>query len=198
MAKHSTRADILQAGLRTMFRMGYNGCGVRDIVNEAGLPQGSFTNHYRSKEAFAAEVLDVYFEHVKELVAQALDDESRTPRARLRRYLDIITRRLRDDGFTRGCLIGDLSLEAPQHSELLRQKLINIYDEWRKPFATCIAQAQAAGEIADTFRANDLADFLLSSWEGAILRMKVERSAAPLERFKRIAFQTVFTNEPPR
>lgn len=198
MAKNSARADILQAGLRTMFRMGYNGCGVRDIVSEAGLPQGSFTNHYRSKEAFAAEVLDVYFEHVKELVGQTLDDVSRTPRERLRRYLDLITRRLRDDGFTRGCLIGDLSLEAPQHSELLRQKLITIYDEWRKPFSACIAQAQAAGEIADTFRANDLADFLLSSWEGAILRMKVERSAAPLERFKRIAFQTVFTKEPSR
>jgi hypothetical protein len=32
----------------------------------------------------------------------------------------------------------------------------------------------------------------LASWEGAILRMKVERSPAALERFKTIAFETVF------
>ncbi len=39
----------------------------------------------------------------------------------------------------------------------------------------------------------DLADFLLASWQGAILRMKVERSPAALERFKSIVFETVFS-----
>ena len=42
----------------------------------------------------------------------------------------------------------------------------------------------------------ELAEFLLASWQGAILRMKVERSPAPLERFKKIAFQTVFKEMP--
>ena len=41
------------------------------------------------------------------------------------------------------------------------------------------------------------AEFLLSSWEGAILRMKVERNAEPLERFKRIVFVTVFKEPSP-
>jgi TetR/AcrR family transcriptional repressor of nem operon len=73
---------------------------------------------------------------------------------------------------------------------MLRTRLQQIYVEWLKPFAACIAQAQAAGELDTDFKPLDLADFLISSWEGAILRMKVERSAAPLERFKRIAFRT--------
>ena len=55
-----------------MFRKGFVGAGVRDIVAEASAPQGSFTNHFRSKEAFAREVLDRYFEHVKGLIAQTL------------------------------------------------------------------------------------------------------------------------------
>jgi TetR/AcrR family transcriptional repressor of nem operon len=38
----------------------------------------------------------------------------------------------------------------------------------------------------------DLADFLLAGWLGSIMRMKVERNSAPLERFKAIAFSTVF------
>jgi TetR/AcrR family transcriptional repressor of nem operon len=75
---------------------------------------------------------------------------------------------------------------------MLRTRLAEIFAEWRSPFAACIAEGQGAGEIAATFAPEDLADFLLSSWEGAILRMKVERSTEPLERFKRIAFATVF------
>lgn len=192
MPKPSLREDILDAGLKVMFRRGYMGSGVRDIVAEAGAPQGSFTNHFRSKEDFAKEVLNRYFEHVKTLVAEALDDPKLTPRQRLRKYLDIITKRLAADDYARGCLIGDFSLEAAQHSEMLRGRLAAIFIEWRAPFAKCIGEAQAAGEIEAEFPALDLAEFLLASWQGAIMRMKVERNAKPLERFKTIAFKTVF------
>jgi TetR/AcrR family transcriptional regulator, transcriptional repressor for nem operon len=196
MAKHSHRDSILQAGLKVMFRQGFVGASVRDIVAEAAAPQGSFTNHFRSKEEFARAVLDRYFDDLKLLVAETLTDGSRRPRQRLKRYLDLITERLARDGFKRGCLIGDFSLEAAPQSEMLRARLASIFSEWRSPFAACIAEAQSAGEIALTFAPEELAEFLLASWEGAVLRMKVERSGEPLERFKRIAFATVF-KEPP-
>jgi TetR/AcrR family transcriptional repressor of nem operon len=192
MARHSNKDALKAAGLSVMFRRGYHGSGIRDVVAEAGVPQGSFTNHFRSKEAFALEVLDDYFDHTRRLVDEALGDRSRSPRERLRRYLEGVTSRLAADHFTRGCLIGDFSLETTQVSEPLRQRLQEIYAEWLKPFAACIAEAQSTGEISDRFAADDLADFLLSSWEGAILRMKVERDPAPLDRFRRIAFGTVF------
>jgi TetR/AcrR family transcriptional regulator, transcriptional repressor for nem operon len=192
MPKPSNRDRILEAGLKVMYRKGFVGAGVRDIVAEASAPQGSFTNHFRSKEEFAREVLDLYFDRTKRLVAEALEDDGLSPRRRLRRYLDIITDRLAGAEFGRGCLIGDFSLEAAPQSEMLRTRLGEIFAEWRSAFAACIAEGQATGEIAATFAPEDLADFLLSSWEGAILRMKVERNAEPLERFKRIVFATMF------
>lgn len=191
MPKPSLRDAILHAGLKVMFRAGYNGASVRNIAAAAGAPQGSFTNHFRSKEAFAGEVLDRYFDYVKGLVAEALNDASLTPRQRLRRYLDIITGKLAAEGWSRGCLIGDLSLEASGSSELLRARLAEIFREWRAPFAACIAEAQAKGEIGTEFKPVELAEFLLASWQGAILRMKVERSPAALRRFKSIVFATV-------
>jgi TetR/AcrR family transcriptional repressor of nem operon len=195
MARKSLREQILDAGFKVMYRSGYVGSGVREIVAEASAPQGSFTNHFESKEAFAAEVLDRFFEHTKRLVAEALENRNLRPRDRLKRYLDIITERLATVNFSRGCLIGDFSLEAAPHSELLRKRLAAIFLEWRKPFAACIAEGQKAGEIPSTFDATDLADFLLSSWEGAILRAKVERTPAALERFKAIVFQTIFKGD---
>jgi len=106
-----------------MFRSGYQGASVRDICAAAGVPQGSFTNHFRSKEAFAQEVLDRYFANLKESVKKGLDDKSLTPRQRLKRYLDIISDVLAGAKWNRGCLIGDFSLETTAHSKLLRDRL---------------------------------------------------------------------------
>jgi TetR/AcrR family transcriptional repressor of nem operon len=193
--KPSLREDILNAGLRVMFQAGYQGATVRDICAAAGAPHGSFTNHFRTKEAFAREVLDRYFATLQGYVRRALEDRSLTPRQRLERYLEIISDVLEGDRWNRGCLIGDFSLETSSQSALLRDRLEAIFQEWRAPFAACIAEAQANGEIEATFDPIDLAEFLLASWEGAILRMKVERGPAALERFRKIAFQTVFKEQ---
>src|SRR6266481_9842462 len=193
MSKPFLREDLVNAGLKVMFRSGYTAASVRDICEAAGVPLGSFTNHFRSKEAFAQEVLDRYFAHLKGLVKQALDDKSLTPRQQLKRYLDIISGVLADAKWNRGCLIGDFSLETTSQSKLLRERLEAIFQEWRASFASCIAEAQTAGEIDSTLDPMDLAEFLLASWEGAILRMKVERGPAALDRFKNIVFQTVFS-----
>jgi TetR/AcrR family transcriptional regulator, transcriptional repressor for nem operon len=195
MSQRSLREDILNAGLKVMFQSGYIGATVRDICAAAGAPQGSFTNHFRSKEAFTQEVLDRYFTDLKTVVSKALNDKSLTPRQRLKRYLEIITRHLEGAKWNRGCLIGDLSLEASLQSKHLRNRLEEIFREWRKPFAQCISEAQTEGEIDTKFKAIDLAEFLLASWEGAILRMKVEGGPAALDRFKNIIFETVFKEQ---
>jgi TetR/AcrR family transcriptional regulator, transcriptional repressor for nem operon len=188
----SLRENILDAGLKVMFRSGYFGSSVRDICAAAKAPHGSFTNHFRSKERFTKEVLDRYFENLQVRVEKALGDRKLTARQRLQRYLELITDALANDGWSRGCLIGDFSIETSAVSKLIRQRLEAIFQEWRAPFAECIAEAQANGEIDATFDAAELAEFFLASWEGAILRMKVERGPAPLERFRKIIFQTVF------
>ena len=62
---------------------------------------------------------------------------------------------------------------------MLRERLVAIFMEWRGLFAACIHEAQTSGEIDNTFAPDELADFLLASWEGAILRMKVTRTGEP-------------------
>ena len=57
MPKPSHREKILTEGLRVVHERGFAGASVRDIVQAAGVPQGSFTNHFASKEAFGLEVL---------------------------------------------------------------------------------------------------------------------------------------------
>ena len=192
MSRPSIRGELLEAGYQLLWKGGYAGIGVRDIASLANARPGSFTNHFRSKEDFAEEVLDRYCAHVQGLIEESLSDPVLSPVGRLRKYLDAITTRLIDADCERGCMVGNFSLEVANHSERLRLKLLEIFERWRKPLAVCIAEGQGAGEITDSFSADELADFLLSSWQGAILRMKVSRSWEPLECFKRVVFATVF------
>jgi hypothetical protein len=47
--------------------------------------------------------------------------------------------------------IADFSLETSTQSKLLRQRLEAIFEEWRAPFASRIAEGQALGEIESSF-----------------------------------------------
>lgn len=191
----SSRAALLAAGRRIMFNSGFHGASVRDIVRGAGAAQGSFTNHFRSKEAFAQEVVADYTAYVQTLMQQTLCNRNLTPVVRLQQYFDTIIARLAADEWQRGCLVGDFSLEIPNYSQPLRMQLQQTFAEWRQVFAACIAEGQADGSIRNKQGAADLAEFVLASWQGAMLRMKVERSPAPLHRFKKIIFETIITKE---
>ena len=60
MTRHNVREQIVDAGLKTLLEKGFNACGVRDITDAAGVPTGSFYNHFASKEALGAEIVGRY------------------------------------------------------------------------------------------------------------------------------------------
>src|SRR3989475_8146029 len=79
MPKPSHRETILTEGLRVVLERGFCGASVRDVVQAAGVPQGSFTNHFASKEAFGLEILDLYFAQVREGIQKTLRSDSLPP-----------------------------------------------------------------------------------------------------------------------
>src|ERR1700733_13523826 len=60
MPKPNAHQKIVDAGLKVLIEKGFNGCGVQDITTAAGVPKGSFYNHFESKEALGAEVVERY------------------------------------------------------------------------------------------------------------------------------------------
>ncbi|MGV9307884.1 TetR family transcriptional regulator C-terminal domain-containing protein [Nonomuraea sp. NPDC003727] len=191
MARPSKKDQLLDQGMEAVRRTGLVGASVRTITAAAGVPLGSFSNHFASKEDFGLAVIDRYFTDVRAIVAATLDDTGRPPLERLRAYFDAITERLRAREWHDGCLIGNTSLDSTETSEAIRTHLAQIFTEWHEPFARCLDEAQRAGQIALPLPAPDFADFLMASWQGAMLRMKVERSSDPLERFTTVVFGTL-------
>jgi TetR/AcrR family transcriptional repressor of nem operon len=191
MPKPSHRDKLLQKGLKVVLAQGYGGASVRDIVRAAGVPQGSFTNHFTSKEAFAQEVLDLYFSMVRTNIDKTLRNDSLPPLRRLRAWFDLQIAFLRKGEFRRGCLIGNFIIEAGDQSKLIRQRLTEMFTDINESIVYCLKAAVDAGELSASTDIREVASFLYSSWHGAILQSKVELSVKPLERFKRVLFSQI-------
>ena len=191
MPKPSHREKILTEGLRVVHERGFAGASVRDIVQAAGVPQGSFTNHFASKEAFGLEVLDLYYARGSKLMRETLRNDALPPLQRLGAYIDATKDRLNRNGMRNGCLYGNFTAEASDHSEILRQRLVEIFAEVQASFAYCLRAAVKAGELSPNLDCDEIAAFIVSSLQGANLLAKAQRSPVPIERFKQILFSTI-------
>jgi TetR/AcrR family transcriptional regulator, transcriptional repressor for nem operon len=186
MTRHNVREQIVDAGLKTLLEKGFNACGVRDITNAAGVPTGSFYNHFASKEALGAEIVERYAQENSR--RKALRDKRLSPLERLRRHFDGLGQMYADLDYGRGCLLGNFSAELADHSPLIRERLAALFASWTKDIEEAVRDAQADGTMSSKLDPADLAAFLLDAYEGALLRARVEKSGAPLDRFMTIAF----------
>ncbi len=131
MSKISNKDKILANGLQVVLERGYVGASVRDIVEAAGVPQGSFTNHFASKEAFSLEILDRYFANSRAVMAETLRNEALAPLKRLRAYIDASIGAIRNHGTKKVCMVANFAAEASDHSEIIRKLDSVIYSEER-------------------------------------------------------------------
>ena len=191
MAKTNVRERLLDAGLETLHRCGFNGCGVQEIAETAGVPKGSFYNHFESKEALGAAVLERYWEQRGGSMLRLLEGPDIGPRGRLCHYFAVLAANMANRGYTGGCLIGNLGAELSDHSELVRDGVARAFAGWTEALETCIQEGQNLGEISGDYDAALLASFLINAWEGAVLRAKVQKNGASFEEFNQIVFGTL-------
>jgi TetR/AcrR family transcriptional regulator, transcriptional repressor for nem operon len=191
MRKPSNRDKILTQGLRVVHERGFGGASVRDIVQAAGVPQGSFTNHFASKEAFGLEILEIYFANNRRVIDETLRNETLSPLQRLRAYIDVSKSQFDPETIRSGCLLGNLSAETSEHSELIRQRLTEIFAEVEQSVAYCLKAAVEAGEVSVDIDCDEVAGFIVASLQGATLLAKAQRSLVPLERLEQVLFSMV-------
>jgi TetR/AcrR family transcriptional repressor of nem operon len=190
MPRPSVKEDIVEAALKVLHQRGFNATGVQDITDAAGVPKGSFYNHFESKEALGAEALERYWQGALHSL-EILKDDGLPPLARLQSYF----RKLNDLGrkykYRPGCMVGNLSTEMSDQSPLIRERLAGILAKWTRAIEDCVKQAQSDGALRRDIEARAIAAFMLNSWEGAVLRAKVDRSSVPLDQFEQIVFTSL-------
>ncbi|HWW83626.1 MAG TPA: TetR family transcriptional regulator C-terminal domain-containing protein, partial [Vicinamibacterales bacterium] len=188
----NVREKLIEAGLEMLYRAGFNGSGVQDITDLAGVPKGSFYNHFESKEALALAALERHWTLGSQRRA-VLYDESVEPVERLRRYFNLLGEVLAGRGYSRGCFLGNFSLELSDQSPAVRDRLSTLLAAWTAALEHCIRDAQQTGAVRHDLDAHVLATFLLSAWEGAVLRAKVDKQGMALDQFMTVTFSTILS-----
>ncbi|MEO6815076.1 MAG: TetR family transcriptional regulator C-terminal domain-containing protein [Edaphobacter sp.] len=187
----TTREHLLEVGLRQLRSTGYTATGVKEVLDLAQVPKGSFYHYFASKEAFVTELFERYALQEGERVRRILGDTSISPLKRLRVYFEELFSVVGQRGDITGCLVGAMSLEVADHNPRLQAKLQSMYTVWQASIADVLRQAIKQGELKKATKPEPLAEFLLNSYEGALVRMKGEKNDRPLDNFLHFAFDVL-------
>ena len=191
MKSKDKKSEIIEIGTELVAVKGYNATGIDAVLKLAGVPKGSFYNYFRSKEDFGMAIIDQFAVQYEAKLRLFFDDATIAPLDRLRTYFEHSLAHLSENQFTKGCLIGNLGQELADQNERFRARLEVIFQDWRKQFAACLAEAQAQGALASDAAPEVIADFVLAGWEGAILRAKVMKSPETIRNFIDTLYATV-------
>ncbi len=184
MSKREAKKDhILCAGLEVMKSHGYNGTSVKDIVDAASVPKGSFYNYFDSKETFAVEALEKVAEEAMASGRAVLSNRQLPPLRRLQQYFELGAEVANDCDYKVGCFFGNMCQEMSDSNDTIRQKVRQILKRKTQLIADVVAEAQSQGTLKKDVEAMVLAEFLFNAWEGALMRMKASRCKEPLDAF---------------
>jgi TetR/AcrR family transcriptional repressor of nem operon len=187
LARPSVRNLILEAGMKRFIERGFTACSVQDITDAAGVPKGSFYNHFKSKEALAAQILTEYGQGNTD--RSILSNPEISALARLKKHFAAL-----NEYFSRcndGCLVGKFMAEVSDDTPLIREKLVSVLNLWGEQISSSIKEGQEQGSIRKDLKADDLAAFLIDSYEGAVLRTRVEKSPRALKSFVKVVFSSI-------
>ncbi len=190
----STRDKLLEIGARAIAEKSFNSCGLAEILRRAGVPKGSFYHYFSSKEDFGVALIEKACAEYVELLQPIVSDRRRAPLERLRAVFELSREECVANGAARQCLIPKLALETSQLSEPVHAAVKYAYDQWSAILARVIREAQAEGKIGRSHDPDRLANVLVMLWEGATIRMQIDRSLQPVDDFLAFVFDSLLAD----
>jgi TetR/AcrR family transcriptional repressor of nem operon len=182
LQKLTNRENLLSQGVTLLMQQGYHGTGLKEILDAVQIPKGSFYNYFGSKENFAAEAIQHYINPFIDQLSGHLQNPDNDALSALQCYFNELITELEKADYKGGCLLGNLMGEIGDTSDLCKKSLQSAVHRYRNLLQDGLLKAQQEGTARTDKTAEDMADLLVNMWQGALLRMKIEQSSAPLKQ----------------
>ncbi len=189
--KTDTKLRLLEIGAHIILLKGYNSTGIKEILDKAGIPKGSFYFYFKSKEAYGLEILDYYSIQVLSLLEQNLNNIEETIPIRIKTFFNDFLNPFCELDFKGGCPFGNIALEMADLNEAFRTKIKSIFDLMITQIAQKIQEGIEKGEIKEVDDSRAISEFIFFSWEGIIMQMKLNKNKLPLVNFNKQVFETL-------
>ncbi|MFG2086501.1 MULTISPECIES: TetR/AcrR family transcriptional regulator [unclassified Spirillospora] len=171
-----TRTRLLEASAQLFREQGYAGTGLKQITAAGGAPWGSLYHFFPGgKEQLGAEAVthsgNRYLKLFDLVFAGADGDLVDSVRDFFRLSADA----LRKSDWADGCPIATVALEVASTSEPLRHACAEVFASWE-----AAAARRLAGAGIPEARAAELATYVLSAFEGALVLSRTAHDVRPL------------------
>jgi len=181
MQAKTSREKIIADCQALLWRNGVNGTSMNDIAEKAAILKGSFYNYFKSKEEFVSAVLDSYAQKWETNVVAIFREKKQNARTQFKAYFARMKEMASSMQYTQGSLVGNLAQELSGASEKFAKETESVFKRMQTYLAEALKNAQARGELSRNDDADTLAEIMINSIEGAILRSKTQRSTRPIE-----------------
>jgi len=190
--KTTKKNEIIRKSIHVMFEKGYNGTGVKDLTDAAGIPKGSLYNYFESKEDYLKEALYLYYNEMSAKQFNILADKNLGPLDRIKNFYATMIEDFEDECNCRfGCFVGNITQEMGGVSEVIQGVTNEIHSEIVEKIKSCLTEAVEKGELSKDKDVDALAEFIVSSWQGALLRIKASHNKKIVDNFYKILVEVL-------
>lgn len=168
-----TRAHILQIAFGQIFRCGFQGVSVDDIVKETGLTKGAFYHHFPTK-------LDLGYAIVDEVIHNIILSRWIQPLADHKNPIEGIPAQLKkiidetpDAKVELGCPLNNLCQEMSTVDAVFQAKLSAQTHFWLAEMEAVLVKAKADGFLRENVNTRELAEFIVTIHEGMYAMGKI-------------------------
>jgi TetR/AcrR family transcriptional repressor of nem operon len=189
-----TKTRILKAGAGIVLQKGFFNTGLAEVLEKAKVPKGSFYFYFKNKEDFGLQLIDLFAGYLASNAQEFYRNENLSPLEKVRRLFKWQAESFQKSDFKGGCPIGNLSLEMGDRNPDFRKKLNQVFIDIKKNIAAHLDQARKLGMISNSMSVEETTDFILNSWEGTLMQMKVSKSMIPYQIFDRMIFERILSS----
>lgn len=182
------RDSLLAVGQELFINSSFNSVGLNDILREASIPKGSFYHYFDSKEDFGLQVVELYAKQNLEELESILADTRLSHYQQLKAFFSSSVEHFDDIEFCQGCLMANLSQELADVNEKLRSKINELSQLMVDRIAQCLGEMDTNELNLSHLQPEEAAQVLMNSWQGAVMKMKLEKNRAALDVFMKFFF----------
>lgn len=176
-----TKTHLLDIGYQLIAKKGFTAVGIKQILDTAGIPKGSFYHYFASKETFGEAIISNYFVHYKERL-DTIADQDVSAQQKLYNYFQNWYD-TQQNGCDHGkCLVVKLSAEVADMSESMRLALNAGYQQIINWLVEQIKAGWADNSVPrfDNVAAESMVKRWYFAWLGASLIAKTSQTNTPL------------------
>ncbi len=169
----NTKAKIVKTAENLLWKQGYDGASLNDVVKKAGVSKGALFHYYPNKQAITQDALEKY---ASEQIFAPLDKHlgnADSLKIGLFNWLQESYNAFAQWKFKGGCMLGNFALELSDKDEKIREQTKQIFLQWENQMVLYFKPVAAEGKLL--MEPRQFARILIAGYQGMMMLSKVHK-----------------------